>query len=154
MQPGGAEAHGREPLRQGRQRLLDLCSRQPDQPNYSATKASLQGFTKTLAIELGQFSGTANAVAPGFVETEMTRTTAERMGFDFEDFVATRVETIPVSRSGKLEDIAAAILFFASRRRRYQRVGPVRRRGAESVSMIERCGSLVRGVFAACREPR
>ncbi|CAN5264525.1 3-oxoacyl-ACP reductase FabG [soil metagenome] len=84
------------------------------QSNYSAVKAGLQGFTKTLAIELGRFGVTVNAVAPGFVETEMTRTTAKRMGFDFEDFVAARVETIPVGRSGKPEDIAAAILFFAS----------------------------------------
>jgi 3-oxoacyl-[acyl-carrier protein] reductase len=84
------------------------------QSNYSAVKAGLQGFTKTLAIELGRFGITANAVAPGFIETEMTRATAERMGFDFEDFVAARVETIPVGRSGKSEDIAAAILFFAS----------------------------------------
>jgi len=84
------------------------------QSNYSAVKAGLQGFTKTLAIELGRFGVTVNAVAPGFVETGMTRTTAERMGVDFEDFVAARVETIPVGRSGKPEDIAAAILFFAS----------------------------------------
>lgn len=83
------------------------------QANYSAVKAGLQGFTKTLAVELGRFGITANAVAPGFVETEMTRATAERMGVDFEDFVAARVETIPVGRGGKPEDIAAAILFFA-----------------------------------------
>lgn len=82
------------------------------QSNYSAVKVGLQGFTKTLAIELGRFGVTANAVASGFIETGMTRATAERM--DFEDFVAARVETIPVGRSGKPEDIAAAILFFAS----------------------------------------
>ena len=84
------------------------------QANYSAAKAGLQGFTRTLAAELGRFGVTANAVAPGFVETEMTRATAERMGVDWETFVAKRVKDIPVGRSGKPEDIAAAILFFAS----------------------------------------
>ena len=83
------------------------------QSNYLAVKASLQGFTKTLAIELGRFGITANAVAPGFIETEMTRATAARMGEDFEDFVAARVQTIPVGRGGRPEDVAAAILFFA-----------------------------------------
>ena len=84
------------------------------QANYSAAKAGLQGFTKTLSVELGRFGITVNAVAPGFVETEMTRATAARMGVDFDDFVAARVETIPVGRGGKPEDIAAAVLFFAS----------------------------------------
>jgi 3-oxoacyl-[acyl-carrier protein] reductase len=84
------------------------------QANYSAAKAGLQGFTRTLAAELGRFGITANAVAPGFVETEMTRATAERMGVAWETFVAKRVKDIPVGRSGKPEDIAAAILFFAS----------------------------------------
>ena len=84
------------------------------QANYSAAKAGLQGFTRTLAAELGRFGITANAVAPGFVETEMTRATAERMGVEWETFVAARVKDIPVGRSGKPEDIAAAILFFAS----------------------------------------
>ena len=58
------------------------------QANYSAAKAGLQGFTKTLAIELGKFGVTANAIAPGFIQTEMTKATAERMGIPFDDFVA------------------------------------------------------------------
>ena len=56
------------------------------QANYSAAKAGLQGFTKTLAIELGQFGVTANAIAPGFIVTDMTAATAARVGMDFEDF--------------------------------------------------------------------
>ena len=84
------------------------------QANYAAAKAGIQGFTKTLAIELGRFGITVNAVAPGFVETEMTRAVATKMGVSFEDFVAERAKQIPVGRSGKPEDIAASILFFAS----------------------------------------
>ncbi len=84
------------------------------QANYAAAKAGIQGFTKTLAIELGRFGITVNAVAPGFVETEMTRAVATKMGVEFEDFVAERAKLIPVGRSGKPEDIAASILFFAS----------------------------------------
>jgi 3-oxoacyl-[acyl-carrier protein] reductase len=84
------------------------------QANYSAAKAGLQGFTKTLAIELGKFGVTANAVAPGFIETDMTRATAERMRVSFEDFVAHSAAQIPVGRTGKPEDIAATIAFLVS----------------------------------------
>ena len=84
------------------------------QANYAAAKAGIQGFTKTLAVELGRYSITANAVAPGFIETEMTRDTAARLGVNFDDFVAQRVQSIPVGRSGWPEDVAAAILYFAS----------------------------------------
>jgi 3-oxoacyl-[acyl-carrier protein] reductase len=84
------------------------------QANYSAAKAGLQGFTKTLAIELGKFGITVNAVAPGFIETEMTRATAARIGVDFEQFVEEVTKQIPVGRIGQPEDIAAALLFFAS----------------------------------------
>ncbi|HET7761012.1 MAG TPA: 3-oxoacyl-ACP reductase FabG [Phycicoccus sp.] len=84
------------------------------QANYSAAKAGLQGFTKTLAIELGKFGVTANAVAPGFVETEMTRATAERMRVSFEDFIAHSAAQIPVGRIGQPEDIAATIAFLVS----------------------------------------
>ncbi len=84
------------------------------QTNYSAAKAGIQGFTKTLAIELGRYGVTVNAVAPGFIETEMTRETAARLGVDFDDFVAQRVQSIPVGRAGWPEDVAAAILYLAS----------------------------------------
>ena len=84
------------------------------QTNYSAAKAGLQGLTKTLAIELGRYNITCNAVAPGFIETDMTRATAERMGIPFEQFVQGAAQQIPVGRTGKPEDVATAILFFAS----------------------------------------
>ena len=82
------------------------------QANYSAAKAGLQGFTKTLAIELGKFGVTVNAIAPGFIETEMTMNTATRMGISFEDFKAARAAQTPVGRIGQPEDIAAAVSFF------------------------------------------
>ena len=84
------------------------------QVNYSAAKAGLQGFTKTLAIELGKFGVTANAVAPGFIQTDMTRATAERLGVSFEDFIAFSAKEIPVQRVGQPEDIAATISFLTS----------------------------------------
>ncbi|MGZ4436085.1 MAG: 3-oxoacyl-ACP reductase FabG [Nocardioidaceae bacterium] len=83
------------------------------QANYSAAKAGMQGFTKTLALELGKFGVTANAIAPGFIETEMTAATAERLGVSFEDFKAAAAKEIPVARTGKPEDIAATVSFFA-----------------------------------------
>ena len=84
------------------------------QVNYSAAKAGMQGFTKTLAFELGKFGITANAVAPGFVVTDMTAATAARLGLSFEDFQAGAAKQIPVQRVGQVEDIAHAISFFAS----------------------------------------
>ena len=84
------------------------------QVNYSAAKAGIQGFTKTLAIELGRFGVTANAVAPGFIATEMTRQTAKRMNISFEEFLAGAAEQIPVGRVGQPEDIANTISFLTS----------------------------------------
>src|SRR3954464_6943291 len=84
------------------------------QANYSTAKAGLQGFTKTLAIELGRFGVTANAIAPGFIQTEMTKATAERMGIPFEDFVKGAASQIPVARVGQPEDIAHLVSFFVS----------------------------------------
>ncbi|MGW4444075.1 3-oxoacyl-ACP reductase FabG [Streptomyces sp. NPDC004682] len=84
------------------------------QANYSTAKAGLQGFTKTLAIELGKFGVTVNAVAPGFIVTEMTEATAERLGVPFEEFKAKRAAVTPVPRVGEPDDIAHAVSFFTS----------------------------------------
>jgi 3-oxoacyl-[acyl-carrier protein] reductase len=83
------------------------------QANYSTAKAGLQGFTKTLAIELGKFGITANSIAPGFIETDMTKETARRIGIPFEELIKASVANIPVARSGKPADIANAVAFFA-----------------------------------------
>ena len=84
------------------------------QTNYSAAKAGLQGMARTLAIELGPFNVNVNAVAPGFIETRMTRATAERMGVDFEAFKVGAASQIPLRRVGQPEDIANAIAFLCS----------------------------------------
>ena len=84
------------------------------QANYSAAKAGLQGFTKTLAIELGRYGVTANAIAPGFIETDMTRATAARLRMDFEELKSQLVSQIPVGRAGRPEDIAALAAFLVS----------------------------------------
>jgi 3-oxoacyl-[acyl-carrier protein] reductase len=86
------------------------------QANYAAAKAGLQGFTKTLAIELGRFGVTANAVAPGFIVTDMTRATAARIGEEWELYVAKRAAAIPVARAGQPEDIAHTVAFLVSER--------------------------------------
>jgi 3-oxoacyl-[acyl-carrier protein] reductase len=83
------------------------------QANYSAAKAGLQGLTKTLAIELGRFGVTVNAIAPGFIATEMTRATAERVGVPWEEFKQRAAASIPVGRVGEPADIAAAVSFLA-----------------------------------------
>jgi len=84
------------------------------QANYAAAKAGLQGFTKTLAIELGRYNVTANAIAPGFIATDMLRSTAERIGVTFEEFLAGAAKEIPVGRVGLPDDIAAAASYFCS----------------------------------------
>jgi 3-oxoacyl-[acyl-carrier protein] reductase len=84
------------------------------QANYSAAKAGLQGFTKTLAKELGKFGITANSVAPGFIVTDMTAATAARVNMSFEDFQAAAVSRIPVGRVGQPADVAHVISFLVS----------------------------------------
>jgi len=84
------------------------------QLNYSTAKAGLQGFTKTLAIELGKFGVTANCIAPGFIASDMTRATAERIGEDWDTYVAARAAAIPVARAGEPADIAHTVSFLVS----------------------------------------
>ncbi len=84
------------------------------QANYSTAKAGLQGLTRTLAIELGPFGITANAIAPGFIDTEMTRSTARRQGFDPDAVIEQASKTIPVRRVGQPRDIANVICFLVS----------------------------------------
>jgi 3-oxoacyl-[acyl-carrier protein] reductase len=83
------------------------------QANYATAKAGLQGFTKTLAIELGQFGVTVNAIAPGFIETAMTKATAERIGTDIDAMRAAVAASVPVRRGGVPADIANTAAFFA-----------------------------------------
>ncbi|AEA24044.1 3-oxoacyl-(acyl-carrier-protein) reductase [Pseudonocardia dioxanivorans CB1190] len=86
------------------------------QANYAAAKAGVQGFTKALALELGRFGITVNCVAPGFVVTDMTRATAQRLGVPWTDYLAQRVAELPVGRAGQGEDIAHAVSYFVDER--------------------------------------
>jgi 3-oxoacyl-[acyl-carrier protein] reductase len=83
------------------------------QANYSAAKAGIEGLARTLAIELGQFGIRVNAVAPGFIETRMTRSIAERTGQDYEEIKRAYAENVPLRRVGQPEEIASVIAFFA-----------------------------------------
>ena len=84
------------------------------QANYSAAKAGVQGFTRMLALELGPFGVNVNAIAPGFIATEMTDDTARRLKMDVEEFRKLNAEANPVKRVGYPEDIAAAAAFLCS----------------------------------------
>lgn len=84
------------------------------QANYSSAKAGLQAFTRTAAIELGPYNINVNAVAPGFVDTEMTRQTAARRGIDPEEYMKMRAKNIALGRVGVPKDIANVITFLCS----------------------------------------
>ncbi len=86
------------------------------QANYAAVKAGLQGLTKTLALELGRYNITANAVAPGFIGTDMLRQTAERMRITYEQLLEGAAKEIPVGRTGEPDDVANAVSFFVDER--------------------------------------
>jgi 3-oxoacyl-[acyl-carrier protein] reductase len=84
------------------------------QANYSAAKMGLQGFTRTLALELGPFGVNVNAIAPGFIVTDMTDDTARRVGVEPEEYRKAAAAANPVRRVGYPEDIAAAAAFLCS----------------------------------------
>ena len=84
------------------------------QANYSAAKMGIQGLTRTLGIELGPFGINANAIAPGFIATEMTDATAVRLKMEPEQLRQMTAEANPVRRVGYPEDIAAAAAFLCS----------------------------------------
>ena len=86
------------------------------QANYASAKAGLIGLTRTLALELGRYSVTVNAVAPGFTVTDMTRGVAAEVGTAFEDMEQAMVKRIPVGRPGHPDDIAHAVSFLADER--------------------------------------
>ncbi len=84
------------------------------QANYAAAKMGIQGFVRTLGIELGPYGVNANAIAPGFIASDMTDATAARVGMSVEDFRQAAAERNPVRRVGFPEDIAAAAAFLCS----------------------------------------
>jgi len=84
------------------------------QANYSAAKMGIQGFTRTLAVELGPFGINVNAIAPGFIVTEMTDATARRLKMEPEELQRVNAERNPVRRVGRPADIAAAAAFLCS----------------------------------------
>ena len=84
------------------------------QANYSATKAGIEGFTKTLAKEMGKFGITANAVAPHFIATDMTAAMAGKLKMSFEDLVETYKKQIPVARVGQPADVAHTVSYLVS----------------------------------------
>lgn len=83
------------------------------QLNYSAAKAGIQAMASTLALELGRFGIRVNAVAPGFIETRMTKAIAERTGVDYEEVKERYAKNLALNRVGLPEEIASVIAFFA-----------------------------------------
>jgi 3-oxoacyl-[acyl-carrier protein] reductase len=98
-------------------RIVNLSSTSAEgnrgQANYSAAKAGVVGFTRTVAAELGRYGVTCNAVAPGFIDTEMLRATADRLNVDFEVFSADATARIPLRTIGRPDDVAATVCFLA-----------------------------------------
>ncbi|HEY3909228.1 MAG TPA: 3-oxoacyl-ACP reductase FabG [Stellaceae bacterium] len=113
-----ARAAQREMVKRNWGRIVNLSSASAlgnrGQANYSTAKAGLQGMARTLAIELGRFGITANAVAPGYIDSDMTRAVAVRLGRDIEEYKAERAKAIPVGRIGVPRDVANLIAFLAS----------------------------------------
>jgi 3-oxoacyl-[acyl-carrier protein] reductase len=110
----------RSMVKEGYGRIINLSSTAAlgnrGQANYSTAKMGLQGFTKTVALELGPMGITSNCVAPGYIDTEMTRAVAERIGVPVEERMAEYAAKLPARRVGQPSDVANAVLFFASER--------------------------------------
>lgn len=84
------------------------------QANYSSAKAAVQALARTLALELGRFNINVNAVAPGWIETEMTKEAAERVGMSMEEMKERFAKNIPLRRFGRVEDVANVVAFLVS----------------------------------------
>ncbi len=82
--------------------------------NYSSSKAGIIGLTKTMAIELGPFGITVNAVAPGFIKSDMTYDLGEELGKDFDEWIEERSQGIPLRRVGEPMDVANAVYLLVS----------------------------------------
>ena len=99
-------------------KIVSLSSRSAlgnrGQVNYAAAKAGVQGITATLAIELGPYNINVNAVAPGYIATAMTDATAQRVGYQPEDFQKLAAEQTPLRRVGQPAEVASVIAFLAS----------------------------------------
>jgi 3-oxoacyl-[acyl-carrier protein] reductase len=105
-------------VKQGYGKIILMSSRAAlgnrGQVNYAAAKAGLQGMARVLAMELGPKGINVNAIAPGHIETAMTRATAERMRMDYDDLKARGAEMNSIKRVGTPEDIANTAAFLAS----------------------------------------
>jgi 3-oxoacyl-[acyl-carrier protein] reductase len=112
-----ARAAQRQMVQQRSGRIINLSSTSAlgnrGQANYAAAKAGIQGFTRTLAIELGPYGINVNSISPGFIVTPMIEETARRMGVSLEDFTKGAAEMLPVRRVGTPEDIAGVVAFLA-----------------------------------------
>ena len=118
-----ARAAARQMVERRRGKMVFLSSTSAlgnrGQANYSTAKAGIQGLVRTLALELGPSNVNVNAVAPGFVDTAMTRAVAGRLGLSLEEFHGQQRERIPLGRLGQPEDIARVIAFLCSEEAAY-----------------------------------
>ena len=107
-------------VRQGYGKIVNISSPVPaalgkqGQVNYSAANAGLEGFTKSLALELGPYNVNVNCIAPDFVDTEMTRKVARQEGMYLDDLKKFAIAQIPLRRLGTPADVANVALFLAS----------------------------------------